>query len=102
MPITYEELKVSIERLRARRLEIPALRDYRPQTRSKKATPRKEVAPIELLDVFGGLIQQETNASQPIDVPTEGGELDGVVGCPERSEGGNSEGDGTKKEERLL
>lgn len=75
MAITEEELKESIRILRERRLAIPALRDYRPQTRSKKPstkTAKLEASQVDVLDFFGGLIQPSEVDPTTSEAPTEG------------------------------
>ena len=80
--MTIEELKESIRILRERRLSIPVLRDYRPQTRSKKE--KKPPIDVDILDVFSGLFQPAPETPPITD--EKGGEVD----VPTRSDDDNS------------
>jgi hypothetical protein len=55
LEMTEEQISASIEALRARRMAIPAMREYKPQAKGKAKAPAAPERPVE--EVFGDLIQ---------------------------------------------
>jgi len=53
--VNEEQVKQSIELLRARRQSMGELRDYKPQKGGKKSTPKAPDVDVE--ETFGNLIQ---------------------------------------------
>lgn len=59
--MTPEQVKASIEELRARRSAIPAMRDYKPQGKGRKAAEPER----DPLEVFGDLFKPAPSEDNP-------------------------------------